>query len=1856
MDFKKISALLAKGRSLHEAGRPYEAIQFYRQVLECQPHNLEALNNLAIALKQEKQFTEAIALLRQALTIEPNAPYLHNNLANILWQDNQLEAAKAHYQQALTVNPNYADAWYGLGNVFASLGELERAISSYQAALSRNPHHPETYNNLGNALQAQGRLKEALDCYQKTLELNPNHPGARWNQGFTLLLAGDLERGFKEYEWRWQMRGGNFRSPRNFPQPLWDGSDIRGKRILLHCEQGFGDAIQFVRYVELVKERVGEVGRVILECPPPLLRLFESLLHLDQLVLEGQSLPDFDVYAPLMSLPRILGTTLTTIPADIPYLYAEDTPTSFHLFKPEAGRGEVPRKIGIVWAGNPFYQGDRSRYRACSLQHFLRLLDYKIAANLPIQLYSLQKEVTPAELSLLSANNIRDIGSKLKDFADTAQAIAPLDLVISVDTAVAHLAGAMAKPVWVLLPFAPDWRWMLNRTDSPWYPSVMRLFRQSQPGDWDGVFEQVKLAILDLINPTGKGALFAPRIGESPAAINPANVSLFGSGDETESDRLHKQGVIAYQAGDLSAAIAYYHQALEINPYLAKTHNNLAVALKQQGNLIEAIAHYRQAVIYGNANELPLATIYQNLAISLEAIGEFAEAIKAYQSAINLSPNLPEAHYNLARLLENSAQTEAAIWHYREAIKYQPNFAQAYSNLGNILRKINKLDAAISCYKQAIEILPDYAEAHWNLGISLLYNGELKQGFAEYEWRWKTPDFPRRSFPQPLWDGKPLNGQTILLYSEQGFGDQIQFIRYVILVAEQGGRIIVECPQPLARLFETVPCVQQIVVKGEPLPAFDCHCPLMSLPYIFGTTLATIPAPIPYVKPPLFLPQKIQDNSLLLNPNFQIGIVWAGNPNHHQDALRSCELRYFLPLLNLPEVKLYSLQKGDRAKDLATIASARKTDLSKIENLNSQLNDFADTAAIVDQLDLVITVDTAIAHLAGAMGKPVWLLLGNHQDWRWMQGREDSPWYPTMRIFRQSQPGDWEELFQRVFSALEVTLREWRNASDSYQLEIEKLYQLIAQQPDYAEAYHNLGYAFKQQGNLLRAIAYYQKALELKPDYFKAHYHLGNVLLELNQVPEAIAHYEAAINLEPQQADAHTNLGFALLIAGDFRRGFAEYEWRLKRDDSQKFNPSSKFNQPAWDGSPMPEKTILLYTEAGFGDSIQFIRYVPLVAAKFAQVILRVPPSLQRLFATVPTINQVILETDNLPDFDVHASLMSLPHLLGTTRETIPANIPYLFPDLLYRQSQANVNTPPLFLGEQKKYKIGIVWAGSDRYGNQRDRSCELADFYSLMDQPGLSFYSLQVGEKTAQLSQQTTPVLVTDLGSKFQDFADTAQAIASLDLVITIDTSVAHLAGAMGKPVWVLLPFSPDWRWGLNSAESPWYPTMRLFRQPQPGDWKSVFHQLKLALIALEKIPDQGRSHLTSSTTMSLSYNGRFNGRFRLGMGWQLSQMTGWGIYGMNLALQLLKSPSVSSGFYPVLLMPPAINLAELNPLYRTLLQPVFSNYQKLQELISRHPGKQIACDFPVIHALGKNLTSLNTPRGNKNIGVIFLEDTNITAEACLNAEKYDLIIAGSTWNEKLLKHYGINHVCTVQQGIDPTIFHPAPKSNLWGDRFVIFSGGKLEFRKGQDIVIAAFKEFHRRHPEALLITAWHNFWPQYMQGLEKTGNVVGLPEIGENNQIKIAEWLVANGLPPDSFIDLGIVPNHQIGQIVREADVAIFTSRCEGGTNLAAMETMACGIPTILSANTGHLDLIHDHHCYALSRQRPVQPTPHFFTGVVGWGESEVSEAIGALEKVYFNRREAKEKGLKAAKFMENWTWEKQVERFLAQIEDIL
>lgn len=389
---------------------------------------------------------------------------------------------------------------------------------------------------------------------------------------------------------------------------------------------------------------------------------------------------------------------------------------------------------------------------------------------------------------------------------------------------------------------------------------------------------------------------------------------------------------------------------------------------------------------------------------------------------------------------------------------------------------------------------------------------------------------------------------------------------------------------------------------------------------------------------------------------------------------------------------------------------------------------------------------------------------------------------------------------------------------------------------------------------------------------------------------------------------------------------------------------------------------------------------------------------------------------------------------------------------------------------------------------------------------------------------------------------------------------------------------------------------------------------------------------------------------RTPVGIGWQLSMLTGWGVYGMNLSLQL----EARGRLVPVPLVKPLMQGA-FSPLHRVAIAPIVSRFQDVAAALDSG-GKRVQCPYPVLHATGDNLERLRATEhvsGTANIAMTFFEDSSVDADGLRQAGRYDLIVAGSTWNEAVLTRHGVPNVRKVLQGIDPSVFHPAPRAGVFGDRFVVFSGGKLEYRKGQDIVVEAFRRFHARHPDALLLAAWQDVYRRgEFPGLDLSGYVHGAPEPDETGGLAVAEWLRRNGLPDGSFVDLGAFTNYFGAGVVREADVALFPNRCEGGTNLVAMECMACGVPTILSANTGHLDLVAEDRCFPLVAQPPAAaPVPG--RSVEGWGESDVAEIVDTLEVTYADREEASHRGRAAAAFMRDWTWSKQTDRLLEALD---
>ncbi len=453
-------------------------------------------------------------------------------------------------------------------------------------------------------------------------------------------------------------------------------------------------------------------------------------------------------------------------------------------------------------------------------------------------------------------------------------------------------------------------------------------------------------------------------------------------------------------------------QALEPNQKLALREREAvrmfgqALEHHNDGDLEEA------ARIYGQALTLDprIPDIYNNLGVALRALGKLEASAACYQRSLALKPDHAGSYTNLGNVLRGLGRLDAAAASHRRAVELAPGNANTHYNLGLALRDLGQIAEALQCFAKTLELTPDHPDCHFDRSLSLLQNGDLKEGFQEYEWRWKLSTNPPRTFDKPEWDGKELKGKTILLHQEQGFGDMIHFARYIPMVKEKGGTVVVETQPQLSRLISTIDGVAKVVNAGSDLPAFDVYAPMMSLGRLFGTTLDTVPAAVPYLKAPDA--RAVPLPASLSNP-LKVGIAWAGRPTHANDAKRSSSFGHFTELMGLANVAFYSLQTGPAAGDIAKHGcEAFVTDMA------ARMNDFADTAAVIGQLDLVISVDTAVAHLAGALGAPVWVVLPHPGDWRWMMGRDDSPWYPTMRLFRQSAPGDWGPVFEALKAAL----------------------------------------------------------------------------------------------------------------------------------------------------------------------------------------------------------------------------------------------------------------------------------------------------------------------------------------------------------------------------------------------------------------------------------------------------------------------------------------------------------------------------------------------------------------------------------------------------------------------------------------------------------------------------------------------------------------------------------------------------------------------------------------------------------------------------------------------------------------------
>lgn len=924
-------------------------------------------------------------------------------------------------------------------------------------------------------------------------------------------------------------------------------------------------------------------------------------------------------------------------------------------------------------------------------------------------------------------------------------------------------------------------------------------------------------------------------------------------------------GFALHRMGRHAEAVASYERVLTAEPNSPEILSDKGASLLSLKRYDEALACFEQAIAMNPA----IAAIHNNRGNALKALRRTDEALAAYDAAVTLDPAYADAHNNRSLVLNNLERWEEALASVDHALALQPDLADAYSNRGLTLRGMKRYDEALADFDRAIALRPDMGNAYWNKATLLILLGQYEEGWKNYEWRWKTELMEDRYRPlqKPLWLGEtPIAGKTILVQIEQGFGDFIQFCRYVPMLESQGATVIMETTAPLLPLAKTLSSKTRFITHLGDDESFDVYCPLMSLPYAFRTTVETVPSQIPYLSVD---PQKHAQWLAKLGgkTKLRVGLVWSGSASHTNDNIRSVSLAQLRPLLDLP-YEFHSMQKEMRASDAALFAQ-----LPQLHTHAEDLKDFSDTAALVSLMDVVITVDTSVAHLAGALGKPVWIMIATAPDYRWMYEREDTPWYPSARLLRQNKSGAWESVIARAVTMLVAFANGTSLAADDaatalqravtmveqkdYSGAIANAQQALALDPTSVKAWMTLAYAQQEDGLYAAAVASYDRLIALMPSVADVHRtranalaklgqldealqslnraialkpeaalynNRGNLLHEMGRFVEAMADYNKAIALDPALAEIYVNKAMLVLLQGDLMQGWGLHEWRMQTKTYQK--NTRQPDVPLWLGeTAIAGKTLLIHPEQGYGDYIQMCRFVSALQATGAKIVLEAAPPLMSLLANLAPDITLVEKGGLLPPIDLHCPVMSLPLALGVTQEKLPGTIPYLAADA------AKAAAWEARLGTKTRPRIGLAWSGSPTHAKDRARSITLATLTLLTVFP-YDFHSLQKDVRATDAAA-LAQLPIAHHGDELHHFADTAALIAAMDLVITVDTSVAHLAGAMGKPTWLLLPQVPDWRWMLERSDTPWYPTMRLFRQPLHADWASVMAQVADALPA---------------------------------------------------------------------------------------------------------------------------------------------------------------------------------------------------------------------------------------------------------------------------------------------------------------------------------------------------------------------------------------------------------------------------------------
>lgn len=986
-----------------------------------------ALGRLAEGLEQQ----------RIAVTLAPTDATQRYNLGVVLQQMGRLEEAELAYREALRLRPYHAGALNNLGSVLRRLNRPADAARCHRLALVFLPDFPEAFFNLGNAMQKVGRLKEAAAIYRMVLGRSPEFAAATHNMGLLSLMSGDLDHGWRGYEKRFAVR--EAKPNRHPPVPRWNGEPLAGRRLLVWREQGIGDEMMLASCLGDLR---GMDGPVLLEAEPRLTSLFRRSFPWIEVRPEScdaagdETLADIgaDLHVPMGSLPRLLRRRVSAFPPTRSWLTPD--PALVARWRTRVGALGRGLKVGICWRSRLTGDGREAAYTA--LREWAPLLRMGGVRVVSLQYDDCRDEVEALRAGKGLAPHVWSDLDLKDDFEATAALIANLDLVITVATSVGEMAGALGVPVWRLGGAVGDWS-ALGTPCRPWFPT-MRLWRPSAGETIGGVIPVVVRELSALVassssRSTGGGpdplagpdaervldrALSAHRTGCFEAALSAYRDVLAIS--PAHADALHLIGVVEQSRGDRGRALGWIARALRTAPLFPLALNNLGVVLQGMRRTDAAEAALSRALAISPA--MPEAVAH--MGVNHENATRYADAVQWHRRAIALAPATAAHHNNLGTTLEFLGRFKDAENAYRVGASLDPSgIPHVLSNLGNAARLHGRPSDARRWFARAGAASPGFPLASWNLALIALARGDVVEGWAGYEKRFLAPQLhPAPEIDLPIWRGEELRGRRLLVWPEQGIGDEILFAATLEPLKRLDGTVVLESDPRLVPLFRRsfpwAECRISAVRLAGPRAGDPMDCDLQiamgSLPAILRVRPGDFAAsPLPHLVPDPDLRAEWRERVDALGPGFKVGVAWRSSMKSVYRDPAYLNLVDLLPIMGGRGVRAINLQYGDCADEIAACRETSGSFPHEWDDLDLT-NDFDAVAALMVNLDLVVTPATSAGELAGSLGVPTWRMCG--RDWTQLGVAEARPWYPSMRLLHPRPGEDMRELPRRIASRL----------------------------------------------------------------------------------------------------------------------------------------------------------------------------------------------------------------------------------------------------------------------------------------------------------------------------------------------------------------------------------------------------------------------------------------------------------------------------------------------------------------------------------------------------------------------------------------------------------------------------------------------------------------------------------------------------------------------------------------------------------------------------------------------------------------------------------------------------------------------